>query len=219
MAFSLSKLKEIVPLKIWDSLTIRFRQGPITTVPELAEFVQTRAAYVAQTSLYGYLKNRMGIKYPEMFADETMAASIDLAKWRTYGSCLADLAIFAAASTGAEGRLNAEDTAGLAARCFHTALDASFDEPEAKDMIEEIRALFEARAAETDWASAADGENAFAASPVDLVRHAPIADELKELDVDIVVNSTRFRWRDIRKQLRARIDPAAVAADWAQCAP
>lgn len=214
MAFSLSKLKEMVPEKIWDSLTIRFRQGPITEVAQLAEFVQTRAAYVAQTSLYGYLKNRMGIKYPEMFADETMAASIDLAKWRTYGSCLADLAIFAGASTGAEGRLEAGESARLAAHCFHTALEASFDEPGAEAMIDQIKTLYAARAGETDWSSAAEGENAFVASPVDLVKHAPIADELKELDVDIVVNSTRFRWRDIRKQLRQRIDPAAVAADW-----
>ena len=75
------------------------------------------------------------------------------------------------------------------------------------------------QAGQTDWHSAADGENAFAQSPVDLVRHAPIADELKELDVDIVVNSTRFRWRDIRTQLRERLDPAAVAADWSSQAP
>ena len=119
MAFSLSKLKEMVPEKVWDSLTIRFRQGPITTVEGLTEFVQTRSAYVAQTSLYGYLKNRMGIKYPEMFADETMAQSIDLAKWRTYGSCLADLAIFAGASTGADGRLHSQASANP---CFRSLI-------------------------------------------------------------------------------------------------
>lgn len=214
MAFSIRTLKKMVPNKVWDSLTIRFRKGPIDSVQGLTEFVQTRAAYVAQTSLYGYLKNRMGIKYPEMFADETMAASIDLAKWRTYGSCLADLAIFAAASTGAEGRMSEQATAALAAHCFHAALNASFEDPGAQDLMDEIAAQFEARAADANWSTAAEGENAFEASPVDLVRHAPIADELKELDVDIVVNSTRFRWRDIRTQLRERLEPAAISAEW-----
>lgn len=216
MAFSLLKLKEWVPEKIWESLTIRFRTGPIDTVAGLTDFVQTRSAYVAQTSLYGYLKNRMGIKYPEMFADETMVASIDLAKWRTYGSCLADLAIFAAASSGADGRLSEDAQVQLADHCFHSALDASFDEPTAQDLMDEISRQFQARAEGTDWSTAAEGEKAFEASPVDLVKHAPIADELKELDVDIVVNSTRFRWRDIRTQLRERLDPVAVSAEWTQ---
>ena len=216
MSFSFLKLKEWVPERIWESLTIRFRTGPIDSVEGLTDFVQTRSAYVAQTSLYGYLKNRMGIKYPEMFADETMVASIDLAKWRTYGSCLADLAIFAAASSGTNGRLSEAAQAKLAAHCFHSALEASFDEPTAQDLMDEISRQFQARADGTNWSIAAEGENAFEASPVDLVKHAPIADELKELDVDIVVNSTRFRWRDIRTQLRERLDPAAVSADWSR---
>ena len=214
MEFSLSKLTNRISERLSDSLKIRFRRGAIGSVDELCEFVETRAAYVAQTSLYGYLKNRMGIKYPEMFADETMAASIDLAKWRTYGSCLADLSNFAAATAGAQDRLADEQKSRLAQVCFERAVSRSFDQPEAIALLDEINAVFDKSKAELDWANAAEGENAFLNSPVDLVRHAPIADELKELDVDIVVNSTRFRWRDIRKQLRDRIDRDAVSADW-----
>ncbi len=204
----------MVPPKIRQALTTRFRQGPIGSVGELADFVQTRSAYVAQTSLYGYLKNRMGIKYPAMFADETMAVSINLAKWRTYGSCLSDLAIFAAALVGAGSRLSDKQACDLARHCFEYSVGVSFDDDHVRALEDEIEKNFARRLAKTDWTSAASGENAFLNSPVDLIRFAPIADELKELDVDIVVNSTRFRWKDIRDQLRNRIDREAILADF-----
>ena len=204
----------MVPDSLWETLTIRYRQGPIESVEELVEFVGTRSAYVAQTSLYGYVKNRMGIKYPEMFADKTMALSINLAKWRTYGSCLGDLSVFSAASSGTGGLLQNKDMAALARHCFDTTVTGSFDDEEAEGLKNEIIKTFNARLKDVEWESAAEGENAFLHSPVDLIKFAPIADELKELDVDIVVNSTRFRWRDIRQQLRKRIDAAAVSKDW-----
>ncbi len=214
MDFFLSKLRGMLPLQMWEALTTRFRKGPIDSVEVLADFVQTRSAYVAQTSLYGYLKNRMGIKYPEMFADETMAVSINLAKWRTYGSCLTDLAIFAAAMVGAANRLSDQQSSELARLCFERAVSESFDDDEAEKLSVEIAEAFARRLAKVDWTKAAVGENAFLNSPADLVRFAPIADELKELDVDIVINSTRFRWKDIRSQLKERINPDAISAGY-----
>ena len=214
MLISLSKLKEYIPEKVQDALLTRFRKGPVDSVESLADFVQTRAAYVTQTSLYGYIKNRMGIKYPEMFADETMAKSINIAKWRTYGSCIADLAIFSAASVGCGERLTHEEMTGLARHCYDYSVGESFDDDDALSLRDEIATTFEQRLQEADWNTAADGENAFLNSPVDLIRNAPIADELKAFDMDIVINSTRFRWRDIRSQLRSRLDAVAVAAEF-----
>ena len=51
-------------------------------------------------------------------------------------------------------------------------------------------------------------------SPAALVRWAPIADKLKKFDSEIVENSVKFAWRDIREQFNKRLDAAAVAADW-----
>ncbi|MEM7429412.1 MAG: hypothetical protein AAF441_25320, partial [Pseudomonadota bacterium] len=180
----------------------------------LADFVQTRGSYVAQTSLYGYLKNRMGISYPKMFEDEVMAKSINIAKWRTYGSCLSDLSIFASATAGSGNLLTDARMSDLARHCFDYAVSESFDDEDAQALKTEILAAFDGRLAEADWPAAPEGENAFLASPVDLLRFAPIADHLKEFDVEIVVNSTRFRWRDIRTQLRERIDSEAIAQAW-----
>ena len=84
--------------------------------------------------------------------------------------------------------------------------------------IDEVRAeiveRFEARIKLTHWPNAAIGENAFTSSPEVLLDSAPIADELKEHDIEIVTNSVRFRWRDVREQLRKRIDRDAICAEW-----
>ena len=88
-------------------------------------------------------------------------------------------------------------------------IDAEADEVRA-----EIVESFEARIKQTHWPNAAIGENAFTSSPKALLDSAPIADELKEQDVEIVTNSIRFRWRDVREQLRKRIDRDAICAEW-----
>ena len=70
-----------------------------------------------------------------------------------------------------------------------------------------------ARLALVDWAAVDDGEQAFSASPDALIRWAPVLDELKQLDEAIVRNSVRFRWQEVRRDLRACLDARAVLGD------
>ena len=63
-----------------------------------------------------------------------------------------------------------------------------------------------------EWHALADDEAAFTASPEALVRHAPIIPELMVLDEEIVRNSVRFRWQEVRRELRALLDADAVLA-------
>ena len=70
-----------------------------------------------------------------------------------------------------------------------------------------------ARLALVDWAAVDDGEQAFSASPDALIRWAPVLDELKQLDEAIVRNSVRFRWQEVRRDLRACLDASAVLGD------
>jgi hypothetical protein len=193
---------------------IRFDKSAIQNVDNLAEFIQTRSAYVAQTSLYGYLKTRMGTRFRQVFEDDKFLPSINKAKWQTYGACLSDLTVFAAALTGAGDRLKNNEISNLAHRCFAAALDQTFDDAEAGEVRAGIVERFEERLKLTHWANAAIGENAFTSSPKVLLESAPIADELKAQDIEIVTNSIRFRWRDVREQLRKRIDHDAICAHW-----
>jgi hypothetical protein len=211
---AVSRIAALIPAKWQRTFGIRFDKSAIESVDKLAEFIQTRSAYVAQTSLYGYLKTRMGTRFRQIFEDDKFLPSINKAKWQTYGACLSDLTVFAAALTGVENRLGENEISDLARRCFAAAVRQTFDEAEAGEGRAEIVERFEERVKLTHWANAAIGENAFTSSPKVLLESAPIADELKARDVEIVTNSIRFRWRDVREQLRRRIDRDAICAEW-----
>ena len=66
----------------------------IRTKEDLKEFIQARSAHVTQTTLYGYLKTRMGHKFTLMVDDEIFAKSINLAKWNIYMVALADCSFY-----------------------------------------------------------------------------------------------------------------------------
>ena len=212
--FSVSGIAALIPGNLRRVFGIRFDKSPIENVGNLAEFIQTRSAYVAQTSLFGYLKTRMGTRYRQIFEDDKFLPSINLAKWHTYGACLSDLTVFEAALTGADNRLENNEISNLARKCFEAAVQQTFEGAAAADLRAEIIESFAARLKKTHWPNAAIGENAFRASPRALLESAPIADDLKAQDAEIVTNSIRFRWRDVREQLRKRIDRDAICADW-----
>ena len=190
--------------------------GPIDSVAALENFVATRSAYVAQKTLYGYVKTRMGTRYPAMFEDKNMVASLNIAKMYVFAACLSDLSIYAVA-TAVYGRSVPNDSSReLARRCYAAGLrDNSADAPaefSAQDCIDQ----FDRRLSETDWQHGARQRENFSQSPAALVRWAPIVDKLKKLDSEIVENSVKFSWRDIREQFNNRLNAAAVAADWAR---
>ena len=192
----------------------RFDRSPVDSVAALTRFVHTRSAYIAQTSLYGYLKTRMGTSYRQYFEDETFSRSIRIASIRVFASCLADLTVFTTAIVRSGGRLDDRAAAALAGRCFRDAIHACLDSGDEAHLPTDLFDRFDARLECADWSFMASGENAFAGSARDLVRYAPVVDEYREADREIVTNSIRFRWRDVREQARKRIDGAAVASDW-----
>ena len=60
----------------------------------LQKFIQQRSAHVTQTTLYGYLKTRMGHKFTLMVDDEEFSKSINLAKWNIDMVALADCSFY-----------------------------------------------------------------------------------------------------------------------------
>ena len=216
MSGLLGKARALLP-EFLGRLTVRRDSGPIGTIESLAEFVSTRAAFIAQQTLYGYLKTRMGTRYPSVFEDDSFVASIDIAKLHVYTACLADLALFAAWRTreGSGRALPEEDCRGLALLCFRRGLAdnavpaaavAAFSPADAE-------AGFERRLAFWNWDDGPRGAGIFSESPAALVRWAPIAPELKQFDQEIVENSIKFAWVEVRADLGRRLDAPAVAAE------
>ncbi len=214
MPISVTSLIAVFREKLLPRLSIRFDRSPIDSLSGLAHFVHTRSAYVTQTSLYGYLKTRMGTKFRDMFMDDTYVKSINLAKWRVFAASLADLTIFVTATIAKELTLTKEDSDALARALYELCVQETFAECDDPALATIVTNAFADRVNTVMWANASMGEAAFTQSPKDLITWTPIADELKRLDELIVRNSIRFRWRDVRNQLNKRIVANSIVADW-----
>ena len=66
----------------------------IKNLDDLENFIQTKAAWVSQVTLYGYLKTRMGTRYVLHFDNDEFIGSVNLAKWNIYSTALQDLTLF-----------------------------------------------------------------------------------------------------------------------------
>ena len=186
----------------------RWRRGePVRDRAALQRFIDSRASFVAQTSLYGYLRTRAGMRYPELFSNDEFVKAIDAAKWQMWLACLSDLSVYAG---GLLARRTGADTAWIA-RLMDAILDAALaasgtvHEPV---RVERVRA----RLALCDWTAIPDDGTPFSESPRVLIECAPIVDELKQLDEEIVRNSVRFRWQQVRRELRRDLDAHALMA-------
>lgn len=189
----------------------RFQTKRIESLDELAEFVATRSAYIGQTSLYGYLKTRMGTQFRLYFEDKEFSASIHRAAMNIYVSCLMDLTVYSIALIVKETGLEPQRANGLARKLFAEALMTAVKDRDLEMVPSDSVAKFDERIAKTIWESAVQRENAFGGSINGLIEFAPVVDEFKELDREIVQNSIRFRWRDVREQLRKRLAAEELA--------
>lgn len=196
-----------------QSLSFRRDNDPIDEMADVERFVATRAAFVAQKTLYGYLKTRIGTRYPRVFDDEPFVRSINIAKYRVFAACLSDLAIYAAATALEDPAVSDASRRGLAKRCAQYGFDDNSDYVPIEFNADEAMRAFAARLDATDWAGGARHRDNFSESPTALLRWAPIAEHFKEEDAEIVRNSIKFAWRDIREQFRRRLVESAVAAD------
>jgi hypothetical protein len=201
---------------VWGLLRIRRDTTPIDSVAKLNDFVATRSAYIAQKTLYGYVKARMGIRYPAMFEDAKVIASLNIAKLYVFAACLSDLTIYAVANALHDQPFGNNEPEEFARRCYESGLRANTDKAPEQFSLTGCIDEFNRRLSETDWRTSARQPENFTDSPQALFRWAPIADKLKNFDGEIIENSIKFAWRDIREQFQKRIDAAAVSADWSR---
>lgn len=201
--------------KLLSGLSPTRRNRRLQNLADFNDFIATRAAFVAQTTLYGYLRTRAGTRYVTLFQDDDFVVSMNIAKWRIYAACLSDLTIHATArlATAQPGAATALLQA-LAEDCMETLLDKAGNDGMEKQLRETTRQEFEKRLHFTNWAAAATGDAAFARSPQALLEWAPVADQLKDFDANIVLNSMRFKWQNIRAQLLENLQAEPVWEDW-----
>jgi hypothetical protein len=193
---------------VWRAFRIWRRPQPINSVESLADFCFQRAAFIAQTTLYGYLRTRSGLQHFNLFTDAKFTALLRPARSRLVLVCLDDLAIHAAAQLGGEGVASAQQMSQCAARIFaHGCSQLGQAEGEADleaGVLVRAQTDFEAGLSRVDW-SARSGMAGFSKSPQALIDLAPVIDKVKAYDTEIVMNSMRFKWQGIRVELRERL--------------
>jgi hypothetical protein len=185
--------------------------GRIDSLDRVFHFARTRSAMMTQKKLYGYLKERIGIRYPEEFARPDFAKSIRVATGHIYAAALADLTVFCIANGLSDERFGDKARRQAAVRCYEQGLAENAGGDEMAMSRRDWAASFGERVARTIWRPGEGGWH-FSESPAALIRWAPIADELKKLDREIVENSLRFAWIEVRSDFLARVDSASIAA-------
>ena len=195
--------------------TIGFmKDSPLTTRQQLYDFIDSRAAFVSQVTLYTYVKARAGTQYPKLFQDADFLTSLRIARWYIYGAAICDLGLFAIAQLKRDGGLNDKAAQDLAIEM----LDGILLDYNQDDIDPQVFAAMgdsgKQRAAFANWDVIADGPAAFQSSSDAVFRWAPIADALKNDDEEIVRNSTHLRWIGVRRDLKELIKPALILADW-----
>ncbi len=195
-------------------LAVRRDAGPIETIDEVNRFASTRSAFVAQKKLYGYLRTRIGTRFPKVFADEEFAQSINIAKMHVFAASLSDLSIYVIARGMRDANLDEPALRRLAGACFANGLADNEGHGGADFSADQAIEEFQLRLNTTDWYEKAHRRENFFASPGALVRWAPIAPELKQFDREIVENSIIFAWNEVRAQYEKRVVAAKLAEDF-----
>ena len=189
-------------------------EDPVSTRQELVDFIDSRAAYVSQVTLYTYVKARAGTQYPKLFDNNDFLTSLRIARWHIYGAAVCDLTLFSAAQLYVHAEFSAEKAKDFANSILDDILpDYPQDDIDNSHFVE-MCLRGKQRAAMGNWDSIATGPAAFQSSSDAVFRWAPIADELKCDDEEIVRNSIHLRWIGVRRDLKDAFQHAAIADDW-----
>ena len=174
----------------------------IKTLDELEEFIQTKSAWVSQVTLYSYLKTRMGTRYVLHFDNDEFMSSVNLAKWNIYAVALQDLTFFTFSHLKVNNNYN---EVNKAKEIFLKILDDEISNKMPLDIVEKSKKNFDERLQKINW-EIYYKDLPFNPSALSLYEWAPIADELKNLDRKIVLNSVILKWDVVKKEFNERIN-------------
>ena len=173
----------------------------IKNLDDLENFIQTKAAWVSQVTLYGYLKTRMGTRYVLHFDNDEFIGSVNLAKWNIYSTALQDLTFFVFSYLKVNFNYSDLDRSK---EIFLKILDDEISNKMPLDIVEDTKKTFDERLRNINWENYCN-DLPFNSSALSLYKWAPIAEELKTLDRKIVLNSVILKWDVVKKEFKERI--------------
>lgn len=195
------KLKEFLsllnPLK-----GIIQKNQKIQNTDQLIVFVKERSAWITQITLLGYLKTRMGTQYVKAFENKELMKSINYAKEKIYLTSIQDLVLYVISYMKNN---NLSDLTEQAASIHTKVIDQSANLPLSQNEIFKDINKFETRLSSVNWIDFYKN-NPFDRSCQALFTWAPVADELKQYDEEIVLNSMALKWNNIVSDFKKLIN-------------
>ena len=176
-------------------ITNKFKS--INSKEDLQNFVQERSAHVTQTTLYGYLKTRIGTRYAIMVEDEKFSESINIAKWNIYVTAISDLTFYVFSYLIDKKNLKQNDSEEI----FLNIINEESKNGLNKNIYENAKNEFISKAKNINWHQYYQS-NPFKESGLALYKWSPIADELKVLDKEIVLNSIKLKWNLVENEFK-----------------
>ena len=161
----------------------------ISSKKDLKQFIQQRSAHITQNTLYGYLKTRMGHKYTIMVDDDVYSKSINIAKWNIYMVALADCTFYVFSNLIVEKNLKKNDSKEI----YLNIIDSEKENGLSDEIYIKAKENFLKRYENVNF-NKYYLEDPFKESCFALYHWSPVADELKDLDKKIVLNSMSLKW-------------------------
>ena len=200
MKLNLKNILEIVkdvrdyvfPIK---KITNKFKS--INSKKDLRNFIQERSAHVTQTTLFGYIKTRIGSRYAMMFEDEVFLKSINLAKWNIYMAALNDCTFFVFSYLIDKKNLRQND----ALEVFMDIIESEKNNGLENKLFEDTKLEFNQKLKEVEW-NEYHQNNPFKNSGLSLLKWSPVAENLKALDKEIVLNSIKLKWNLVENEFK-----------------
>ena len=182
----------VFPIK---KITNKFRD--ISSKEDLRNFIQERSAHVTQTTLYGYIKTRIGSRYAMMFEDEVFLKSINLAKWNIYMAALTDCTFYVFSYLIDKKNLKQND----ALEIFIEIIENEKKNGLENELFENTKLEFNQSLKKIDWKKYHQ-DNPFKNSGMSLLKWSPIAENLKVFYKEIVLNSIKLKWNLVENDFK-----------------
>ena len=181
-------------------------QNRIDEVESLRSFVSSRSSYMAQVSLYGYLKARAGTRYVSLIKDPPFASSMKTARNRIFFACLMDLTLHVLKTIHARKQQNFQNLDPFARQFFIQTLAKAPEEVFEGLEREKIILEFEKHLSRHNWSGTDDSHESFSGSRSALLKWAPVVEEFKIQDEEIVSNSIHFKWLRVCQEFEKMTD-------------
>ena len=179
----------------YKKITSKFSK--ITSEQDLQNFIQERSAHVTQTTLYGYLKTRMGHKFTLMVTDDEFSKSINIAKWNIYVVAISDLTFYAFSFLINQKNLKHNN----ALEIFNNIINGEMKNGLNEQISIDAKNKFKSKSLIVNW-NTYYSDKPFEDSGLALYNWSPIADDLKKLDKEIVLNSIKLKWNLVENEFK-----------------